>query len=693
MKRLLTSLIIAGSIAYSQEPGGEIRQMIQEYSQFANLSLEDLSFGVGSNQWMTISATTSAFNATAQLFVASFPTTGPRAGHMVAIKPQHFSLSDYFQGAGIPALSNLSFNNVALILSDGALAAPAEALPDDAYSFFSEALGADDFYLNLRPGLNIMALVSSEQLSPEGPLRNLMDKLGVGGGTIFLQGAIGRRIQDLYLMAIFPPMSPQGSPEWFNSGQLAIELTGQPSVGLVGGISVDINGEQREFFVKTKVGRDGLILVGGMIADSGWVSPFGIQGLTLNKVVLLLGITPSGSVQLGFEGDLVVGEKDMHTAVLVALSPAGVPTNFMFDGESAAGFGVSDLVTLQQKIAAARSASSPAIPLDNVPPLYIKDAKLKFAPKDSPDLGISRGMTVAGLLQLKPEPGSTTKDLANAHFEVGDEGIIARGNVGAFTLGPVNLQEASLDLTLTRSEQYCILTGQADLGFMNAGIDMNITKTSATFNAETRIFNAFQAELSAKGVLNLTQPAFNVHAKMKNDFNSATAQQLRQAIKDIVTNKKNTAKAAADEAERKWQNAVSTRESARERWANLPLLPRDPKVAARNAWEAAVAKATRLRVEKESKEGKERQWTLAGNLLAQFEQQAGSGGFVVVRRAEFEADLANLKTGAVKMMAIDASVGNREYDLQLSSWNFKNMGTSVKAAAQNIADRLFDSFQ
>jgi hypothetical protein len=363
----------------------------------------------------------------------------------------------------------------------------------------------------------------------------------------------------------------------------------------------------------------------------------------------------------------------------------------MFDGESDAGFGVSDLVTLQQKIAAARSAGSPAIPLENIPPLYISEAKLKFAPKDSPELGISRGMTIGGLLQLKPSSGSS-KDIAAALLDIGDDGIIARGNVGAFTLGPVKLQEAALDLTLTRSEQYFVLTGQADLGFMNAGIDLNMTKTSAFFHAQTRIFNAFEAEINARGVLNLTQPAFVVHAKMKNDFNGAVAQQLRQAIKDMVRSKKDEAKSAADEAERKWQSAVDEREDARNRWARLPLLPRDPKVAARNKWESAIAKAARLRVEKEMKEGKVHRWTLASNLLAQFEQQAGAGNFIAIRKAEFEADLAALKTGAVKNMAIDARVGERDFALQLSGWNFKNMGASVKGAAKNIADKLFDSF-
>jgi hypothetical protein len=237
------------------------------------------------------------------------------------------------------------------------------------------------------------------------------------------------------------------------------------------------------------------------------------------------------------------------------------------------------------------------------------------------------------------------------------------------------------------------LAGRSDLGFANADIQMSLTKTNALFRADTKIFNAYQAELDAKGELNLTQPAFTVHAKMKNDFNGAVASQLQTAVKEIVASRKNDAKAAAAAADRKWQNAVNDREASRKRWEDLPALPHDRKADARKVWEADIAKATKLRVEKELAEGKERRWNLAGKLLAEFEQRAGSGNFIVVRKAEFDADLTKLKTGAVKRMAIDATVGDRNFDLDLRGWDFKNMGTSVKGAAHDVVTKLFTSIQ
>ena len=616
-----------------------------------------------------------------------------KRGFILGLEPQNWSIKNYFPDFSLPGIDNVTLSNVALIFSNIGGIMPSSALTKEELEFYSTAYGKDNFTLVIQPGLNLIASIPSQNLT-NNKLVPLMKKLGIQQGNILLEGSLGTKIKDIYLLAEFPAMHPEGSPDWFKSGQMAIELTGLPSIGLAGVLNVKIKDDDVSFIVKTKAGRDGLILSGGMISQEGWDSPFGIQWLTLNKVVLLLGITPSGSVQLGFEGDMNVGEKDIHTAVLVALNAAtGVPTNFMLDGKSDAGFGVSDLVKLQHKIAEAHSPGSPAIPLDKFPPLYIKDAKLKFAPKDSPELDISRGMTVGGLLQLKPTSSSSVKDIADVLFDVGDDGLTARAKIDSFSLGPVKLQEANMDLTLTRSEQYFKLTGRSDLGFANADIQMNLTKTQALFNTNTKIFNAFQVDLNAIGKLNLIKPEFNVHGKMKNDFNGILAKELQQVINEVVANKVNEAKAESENAGKQYQSAVNARQAARSRWANTPVLPRNAKKAARNAWESAIAKASKLLVVKKLEDGKLRRWKLASNLVARLSQQTGSNSIISVRRAEFDADLTKLKTGAVKMFDIDATVEDREYNLKINDWNFKDMKASVKSAAQIIADKLFESYQ
>ncbi len=629
-------------------------------------------------------------NSSTDILISRAESSSKR-GFLLGLEPQNWSIKNYFPDFSLPGVNNLTLSNVALVFSNVEGIMPSSALTNEELEFYSKAYGKDNFTVVIQPGLNLIANIPSDNLNND-KLAPLMKKLGIQQGNILLEGSLGTKIKDIYLLAEFPSMHPEGSPDWFKSGQMAIELTGLPSIGLAGVLNVKIKDDDVSFIVKTKAGRDGLILSGGMISQEGWNSPFGIQWLTLNKVVLLLGITPSGSVQLGFEGDMIVGEKDIHTAVLVALnSVTGVPTNFMLDAKSDAGFGVSDLVKLQHKIAEAHSPGSPAIPLDNFPPLYIKDAKLKFAPKDSPELDISRGMTVGGLLQLKPSTSSSVKDIASVLFDVGDDGLIARANIDSFSLGPVKLQEANMDLTLTRSEQYFKLAGRSDLGFANANIQMNLTKTDVLFNADTKIFDAFQVDLNAIGKLNLINPAFNVHGKMKNDFNGVLAKELQQVINEVVANKVNEAKAESEKADKQYQSAVNARQAARKRWANTPVLPRNAKKSARNAWESAIAKASKLLVVKKMEDGKLRRWNLASNLVNKLSQQTGSNSFIIIRRAEFDADLIKLKTGAVKMFDIDATVQDHDYNLKISDWNFKNMKASVRSAAQIIADKLFES--
>ena len=68
-------------------------------------------------------------------------------------------------------------------------------------------------------------------------------------------------------------------------------------------------------------------------------------------------------VTLGFAGDMVLGEKDIDVAVAVTVSPAGVPTNFIFDGASEEGITMADLVALQQRMAKLNDPNAPMIPL------------------------------------------------------------------------------------------------------------------------------------------------------------------------------------------------------------------------------------------------------------------------------------------------------------------------------------------
>jgi hypothetical protein len=271
-------------------------------------------------------------------------------------------------------------------------------------------------------------------------------------------------------------------------------------------------------------------LSGGLQADSGWVAPFGIEWLTLNKVVLLLGITPTGSVQLGFAGDAIFGEKDIAVAVALAVSPAGVPTNFLMEGESEAGLALSDLVTVQEGMARAAGRDGPRLPIDALPGMAITNLGLKFAPKAQPELGIERGMAIKGRLWLQMTPDGELTDFAGVDVNVGDDGLWIRGDIGALQLGPLALEDTRLDLTATREEQHFILKGAADLLGTRQALDISVQRSGFSFRSETRLWDLFSAVLEAEAAFNLRNPTFRVHAEMQNDFGEVLAPVITEGL-------------------------------------------------------------------------------------------------------------------------------------------------------------------
>ena len=282
----------------------------------------------------------------------------------------------------------------------------------------------------------------------------------------------------------------------------------------------------------------GMSLAGGLLAEYGWQQPFGIPWLILNKVVLQVGITPTGSIQPGFAANMVVGEKDIDVAVAMAISPAGVPTSFMVSGESEAGFGFSDLVEVQSGMAAAREAAAgalgmdgpPRIPLDALPDMDLREVALKFAPADVPELDVERGFRVAGMLWLPLSADGELTEFAGVDVSVSEDGILAAGELGAFELGPLVWQDAMLDLAATREAQHLMVSGAVELFGASQLVDLSFTREEFAFRSETNMFDMFTADITASSVFNLRQPDFQLHAIARADFGDAVGPMAQDAI-------------------------------------------------------------------------------------------------------------------------------------------------------------------
>lgn len=571
--RALAAAVVLGAPARAQDLDLSRLQLPPGF-----LDLADLAITTRSDRTITATATTTLLNASSFVLVSSTPGAGGRRRLILGLKPNDWSLAKSIPALDIPPFNNLTLSNVGLVITDQDIRESSALLHLQDYDFYREIYKADDFELVLKPGINLISAIPMGELEPGHPLVRLSDALGIEKGNILLQGTLGQSltligapgagaadvIKDLYLRAELPAMRPPGSPEWFRSGQLAVELTGDPSMRLVGEMVVHIDGEDLKFFIATTVARTGLSLSGGLVADEdGWQQPFGVEWLVLKGVVLRLGVTASGSVEPGFAAKMVIGDKDIDVAIALAISPAGVPTNFMAKGESEAGVALSDIVKLQQRMAAARAAAAdaagapepagPLVDLEALPDIAFRDLGLTFAPKAFPELDVERGMAIKGRMWIQPSPTSAPVDFAGVDVSVGEDGFWARGDLGAFTLGPLRWEDAKIDLTATRETQHFMVKGEAALFGASQMIDLYLSRKGFSFQSQTNLFNLFTADIACESVFDLRRPSFKVDAVVQNDFGEVLAPLFQDGIvrfAEVGADVTATARAAADELDR-----------------------------------------------------------------------------------------------------------------------------------------------
>jgi len=526
------------------------------------LDLSDLVITARQGGGVSVTATTTLLNAETYVLIASSPpAAGKKRRLTVGLKPNDWSLTKSIPPLSNPVLDNLTLSNVGLILAGDSLRASWDELAPEEYGFYRQVFNRDEFEFRLKPGINLIAAIPLAELEEGDPLLLALNALGIEQADVLLQGTLGKSlsligrgaptadiIKDLYLRAELPPVRPPGSPAWFKSGQVALELTGDPSVRLVGELTVQIQDDVLVFFVATTLAKTGMSLAGGLLSEEGWDEPFGIPWLIINEVVLKIGVTPTGSIQLGFGGDMVIGEKDIDVAVAVAVNAAtGVPTNFIFEGESEAGFGMPDLVELQARMAAARDAAADAagaggggerkvIPLDRLPQIAFTDVGLKFAPKPEPDLGIGRGVGFKGRLWLQTKPEGELTDFAGVDVNAGEDGLWVRGDLGAFTLGPLVWNDAKLDLTATREEQYFMISGEVELFASSQLLDVMLSRDGFSFQSDTRLFGLFGVSLMAESVFDLKRPVFKVQGVAQSDFSEAVVPLVMDGLAGFAEN-------------------------------------------------------------------------------------------------------------------------------------------------------------
>lgn len=427
--------------------------------------------------------------------------------------------------------------------------------------------GLGSFDVTLTPGLNLTGLVP---LDGAGALKDMVDMLAPGGSDLTLTGNLplpgfgGGGIRDLSLRAALPPMAPPGSPAWFVEGEVALQISGRPSVGLAGAMTLDVDGDTLTFDIESNVavvpaGVE-LSIAGGLAAANPWVGPLGIDWLTLNEIRLAMGLNPV-NVRLGFLGDAVIGSQDIRMALGTRLNLyTGVPMGALVLGETDEGLTLSDLQDFAQRVA---GEGAEPLPITALPNMALRDLGVRVATYTDFDLGIEAGIGLRGAFLMQTGQGGELSEFGRIDLSVDREGIAGLADIGAWAIGPVAFDDALLDLALTREAQHLIIEGGATIDDAISGdVALSMTRDSLGFTTDFDLFDQFRAHLDARAGFALTSPSFQVRAALYPDFTDAVTYDVAGRLIPVGQQSLQTASVSLDAARQSLDAAEASLDAA-----------------------------------------------------------------------------------------------------------------------------------
>ena len=466
-----------------------------------DLALSDIVLSVRTGRQSSVAFAASAEVAGQQVDVllSTISQSGAHPAVVLGVQLDEWVLAEAVPELQGTLLNEIRFPPTALVLSTLEAELAAADLSAPVRSFFGQVAGgarggsSSNYELDLRPGLSIFSSISFAGTDLEAP----MEALGFSGanfpivgtlpGSVLGLGGGGASVlDDLALSVALPSIAPPGSPEWFQSGRVSFVITGQPSLGLEGELTVVVDGEVFTFVVDAQFARVGggvtISLFGALETDRPWEQPFSIEWLTLNRVAVELSVDAIGSVGLGFAGSMILGEKDIDVAVKLEVSPAGVPTNFILAGASAEGVSTNDLILLQRQIAqAANPGSRPLGLASDQPELSVRNIEFRFAPKASPVLDVEAGFVLAGDAFVAFEAGGPATRFGFLDFRITEDGLFALGHLTAYDLGPLAWDDIDLDVEASLADQHFFFGGAVEVFGARTQISINISTRSIFF--------------------------------------------------------------------------------------------------------------------------------------------------------------------------------------------------------------------
>ncbi|MGB5666392.1 MAG: hypothetical protein WBM53_06075, partial [Maribacter sp.] len=546
-------------------------------SELLTLKNPTITAVMGTQRSFSISAETTVMNRRADMQFFAKKESGKEAQFLLGFQADGFSLSDAIPGLDNPIVQSLKIPQITLVIAKSDRSIKSEEMPSDARMFYGSIYGTESFNLNIEPGLNMIGPMPLGSVSDESPIKAIMKLLSPDADVsqLVLEGTLPGKVlglggeggmSGLSIRANLPPMSPKGAPEWFVSGQLAFQITGKPSVGLVGELTVDVDGDILTFFTETSIavvpaGVE-LGVLGGLMAAAPWVGPVGIDWVTFNQVRLKLALNPF-SVKLGFMADMKFGDKDIAVAAVLPLNIyTGIPTGLGISGESEEGVALSDIVAIQHAMNTAAGRTRPALKIDNLPEVAIRGLLFRFSTMNEPDLDLKLGTAFSGELWIAKGGSKNPEKFAEILLDVGLDGIKGRSALGNFEMGLIEWKDAELDLAITVPDQHFLISGGLDIGIAAGEGTLSLARNNTFLDANVMI-SKFECELTGATQMEVLRPAMQLEGKMKNDFNGAIAREVATVLHEFAANIDELLAPVRESADRAKESLV-TREEALE---------------------------------------------------------------------------------------------------------------------------------
>lgn len=443
----------------------------------------------------------------------------------------HWNIVIFRQAAGfadiiplfgnVPILGDFQFSQFALTISSEGIRKPISQLPAAAHASLAQLYGTDtNKRFNLPAGLGLLAAIDPAA-QPMGPLKSAFEVLALHD-VMTLSGSVSGMFggtPSIALVANLPgidiPEIPGflGLPDEIGTS-FYVEFSGtQLGVGLaINAVTpFDPDGPEQEgelvaldselFFQITPTGGVELGIQSTLLDP--WPAALGIQGLTLLPDTRIgFSVNPTGfDMAITGNAEIIVGEG--RTKVLSVTGAGGMVGVIPKGGVG----GKIDSLTLAEVMGLTNSvvtASGGARIETDFPSARLENVAIGFATAGTalPDYGIGDlgGIHLAGtLFAIRDNPA-----LGSFEGTIQPTGLIARGDIYAFSVGAVSMEDSFLDINATLNPfnpPYFRINGDLTIGegpkaVRSAGA-MNLSLTRWDFQVSQEIGTEFSYTFGA----------------------------------------------------------------------------------------------------------------------------------------------------------------------------------------------------